>query len=171
MKSVIIDFDGTTADTFKASPSGIGVKEAYSDAIYNVFGDTGYRIYRQIGGLQNRAPGELVNDLLSVAKDKSLLIKRGKIFHKDQNGNLSRFIPEGKGAGLAWNDSQPETTLAELLVLRKQEILTHEIGHRWPKPFNGVLSFLKQCEEKEIKVIILSSGHRSEEHTSELQSH
>lgn len=159
MKLMIIDFDGNAANTFTASPNGIGVKEAYEIAIHNIFGDTGERLYRKIGSLQNRAPSELVADLFSAAKDSQELINHGKVFHENQNGNLSRFVPEGKGAGLTWNDSQPETTLAEMLVLRKLELLTAEIGPEWPKPFEGVLSFLKQCEEKGIKVIILSSGH------------
>lgn len=159
MKLIIADFDGTLANTFEVSPNGIGIHEAYNTAIQDIFGRTGIGIYAEIGGLQNRSPGELIVDILSVAKNKSLLIDNAHMFFRNRNGNLLDLVPEGKGAELIWDNSQPETVISEMLVLRKLEILIAEVGEEWPRPFNGVLPFFKRCYEEMAKVVLLTSGH------------
>ena len=158
---IVADFDGTLADTFQPSPNGIGVTEAYKSAILSIFGNKGNDLYQQIGGLQNRAPGELIVALLTVAQGyKKEILANAKAFHEKQNGNLSGLVPKGKGSGLIWTDSSPESTLSEMLVLKKLQLLASEVSSQWPKPFPGVVSFLKQCEQCNIKFAILSSGHQ-----------
>lgn len=63
MLNLVLDFDGTMADTFAPSPSGIGVNEAYRLAVNCLFGKIGEMMFDNIGGLQNRAPIELIEIL------------------------------------------------------------------------------------------------------------
>ncbi|TAK95327.1 HAD family hydrolase [Patescibacteria group bacterium] len=58
-----VDFDGTVADTFSPSPNGVGVNEAYLRAVQLLYGDRGVRGFVKVGGLSNRAPGELIQAL------------------------------------------------------------------------------------------------------------
>lgn len=64
---VAADFDNTIALTFKAPPSGVGVAEAYEIAVEETFGTSGLKAYLSQGGLQNRAPIEVVRDLVPDA--------------------------------------------------------------------------------------------------------
>lgn len=160
MKLIIADFDGTLADTFQPSPNGIGVTEAYETSILNIFGKKGVSIYQQIGGLNNRAPSEVITDLLASAGESyEEMITNAKSFHKRQNGTLAGLVPYGKGAGLNWINGRTNVVLSEMLVLRKLQILSNEIGCNWPKPFKGVVSFLNQCNQRSIKFALLTSGH------------
>lgn len=61
--ALVLDFDGTVADTLKPSPSGLGVVGAYELAILKLFGEKACRAYKQAGGLQNRSPREVVVEL------------------------------------------------------------------------------------------------------------
>lgn len=62
---VILDFDGTIARTSESSPHNIDVKTASRRAVEQVFGDEGVRFYEEeLGGLQNREPGELVRSII-----------------------------------------------------------------------------------------------------------
>ncbi len=160
---ILIDFDGTIADTFQPGPNGIGVAEAYRSSILSIFGEKGGDLYHQVGDLQNRTPNELVMALLTAAQNcncKGEVLTNARVFNEKWSGDLSGLVPIGKGAGLIWMKSNPEPVISEMLVLRKLQILTEEIGPQWPKPFAGVVSFLKQCEQCGIKVAILSSGHQ-----------
>ncbi len=56
----VLDFDGNMARTFDPSPNKIGVNEAYCSAMENLFGNNGKRAFQRAGGLQNRAPIELL---------------------------------------------------------------------------------------------------------------
>lgn len=67
---MIFDFDGTMAGTFNPSPNKIGVNEAYAQAIFMLWGKDGGKILEKVGGLQNRAPIELIEAL----KDQGLSI-------------------------------------------------------------------------------------------------
>lgn len=58
--NIVLDFDGTMADTFRPSPNEIGVSEAYCLAMESLFGDCGKEAFQRAGGLQNRAPIELL---------------------------------------------------------------------------------------------------------------
>ncbi len=158
---IVIDFDGTIADTFQQSPNGIGVTEAYERAILSIFGGKGNDLYHHIGGLKNRTPTEAVVALLASAQNcKEEIVANAKIFHEKESENLSGLVPKGKGAGLVWGKANPEPVMTEMLVLKKLQILTKEICPQWPKPFVGVVFFLMQCWQHNVKVAILSSGHQ-----------
>ena len=59
----VLDFDGNLANTFAPSPNGIGVHKAYETAVFKLFGQSGLNKYLETGGLKNRAPGEVVEQL------------------------------------------------------------------------------------------------------------
>lgn len=61
------DFDSTNACTFRPAPSGIGVNEAYTYAVESVFGVQAAKIFAAGGGLQNRAPIEVVQQFAAHA--------------------------------------------------------------------------------------------------------
>ncbi|MEK9151315.1 MAG: HAD family hydrolase [Patescibacteria group bacterium] len=136
---IVVDFDGTVADTFQPSPNNIGVNEAYAQAVAEVFGEDGTQAYEDIGGLQNRAPGELVRVLI------------------EQCPTLTKRLVE----------EAPEkifVVATDALVQAKLHVLTREIGTTWPLPCIG---FQKFCEALfalrrkgvNIRFAILSSGH------------
>lgn len=153
----LFDFDGTLADTFTKSPNGIGVNEAYEGGVVSIFGEAGAVAFRRIGGLQNRAPAELIRALLEV--DPSLR-EVGKRFHD-----------AAKHADVPWDEENPINTFTELLVREKLGILVKEIGtadsagKQWPQPFPGVVEFFRiidainQRGEVQIDIGIISSGH------------
>lgn len=58
--TLLFDFDGTCFKTFNKSPRGLDVHIATEQAVQNIFGPRGTEIYHAIGGLQNRAPSELI---------------------------------------------------------------------------------------------------------------
>lgn len=64
---LVKDFDGTVALTFEKLPAGIGVNEAYEIAIEGMFGSGALHKYLSEGGLDNRAPIEIVSQLSSAA--------------------------------------------------------------------------------------------------------
>lgn len=74
---IISDFDQTIAETFKPSPSGKGVKEAYHHAIEQVFGTNGVSYYYdELGGLKNREPSELTQ---LIAQGVGLYLSRQEL--------------------------------------------------------------------------------------------
>jgi hypothetical protein len=66
------DFDGTYAITQEQSPSGINVATAYEIAVKSIFGHTGIRQYKSLGGLRNRAPGEVISELAPTLSDHEI---------------------------------------------------------------------------------------------------
>ncbi len=146
----LFDFDGTLADTFSPSPNNIGVNEAYEGAITQIFGGRGLDVYREIGGLKNNAPSELIGRMLK--QDKSLITcAKSKLL-------------SGKHGSLDWNEENPSQTITEFLIQEKLKISLREIGPSWPEPFNGVVPMLKYIEELnndgiDIDIGIVTSGH------------
>lgn len=153
------DFDGTMAKTFELSPSGIGVERAYEQAIGTIFGDEGMSVYRECGGLRNRAPTEVVKGLLDV--DCSL-VGVGRRFW-ERNKYSSRIV---------WDRESPWHALGEILVQEKLDLLVAQVGSRfdgsgdrWPRPFQGLSRFffsIRQANRRSgarIEVGIISSGH------------
>lgn len=63
---VVTDFDGTLAKTFEDSPNGMNVHRSSELAIRDLFGVSGIQVYHDIGGLQNREPGELVRIVRAI---------------------------------------------------------------------------------------------------------
>jgi phosphoglycolate phosphatase-like HAD superfamily hydrolase len=66
---LILDFDGTIADTFTTSPRGISTLSAYELALKAMFGPTELARYQRSGGLMNRSPTQVILDL-GIQPDK-----------------------------------------------------------------------------------------------------
>jgi phosphoglycolate phosphatase-like HAD superfamily hydrolase len=152
---ILSDFDGTLVDTFTPSPNNLGVSEASSLAVRDVFGDEGTGTYESIGGLGNRAPSELVADIL---KENPGLLKEARNFAKER--------------GLDWSGADSIKAITELFVQCKLKKLLGEVGEKfpdgrvWPALYDGVPKFFKKVEEINARgeisldVGILSSGHK-----------
>lgn len=128
------DFDGTVALSFDKSPNGIGVNEAHELAIKSVFGGKALSNYLDNGGLRNRAPSEIVQEIAADA-DEHELDKLTTEFIDNKLGILLQEI------GTRFPD-----------------------GGVWPRPTPGYLSLREQVEEARqngrlIDDLILSSGH------------
>jgi phosphoglycolate phosphatase-like HAD superfamily hydrolase len=79
---VLLDFDGTIANTFADSPRGMNVNVASRLAISEVFGRNGALAFDESGGLRNREPGELVRDIGGMVRANGL----------DVAGNTEWFV-------------------------------------------------------------------------------
>lgn len=165
---LVCDYDGTLFRTFEPSINGVDVHKAYEDGILSIFGQQGLEIYRTIGELQNRAPGELVRDILN-AGERENLVTSARNFLISQENFLNSLVPDGKGAELNWDDN-PVEVITEMLIRCKLSQLIKEIGlefpngDKWPRPCAGVFKLIEAINElKEhgikIDLAILSSGH------------
>ena len=151
------DFDGTCFDTI-----GGGVLDACEQAVSDLFGEKGVKSYHAIGGLQNRAPGELVVTLLNHANNG--LLDKAEEYLNEHHHELQGTVPIGKGVPLIWQEPYQNVT-AELFVRRKMEILMAKIGTEvdgklWPQPTKGFLTFWREVQASSgCMTGILSSGH------------
>lgn len=130
------DFDGTVAQTFEKSPNGIGVNETYVLAIESMFGVKAIDEYLEAGGLRNRAPIEVVQELAPDATGDEL----------DQL--LSLFI------------------YTKLSVSMEQIGTRFPDGNVWPRPTTGYLGLRERIEAARdagllIDDLVLSSEHES----------
>ncbi|MCK5320026.1 hypothetical protein KAJ61_01410 [Candidatus Parcubacteria bacterium] len=169
----VSDFDGTVANTFAKSPNGVNVDRSYEYAIKKLFGEMGLKVYQKIGGLQNRAPEELVLKILRQTDNTGILIKNAEQCFVKHGKTLTSLVPEGKGSPLEWvlSDLENHRTITEMLVLLKMSFLINEIGAKydddtsWPEPCPGFINFYKFLKELnkdgnlDIQFAILSSGH------------
>jgi len=162
------DFDGAIARTFKPSPQGIGINEAYSFAVQDIFGDEGTHLYKSHGTLQNRSPSELTQLLLQNGSE-ALLDNAFCFFEKNRN-SLEGYVPQGKGVPLEWNVTNPFPVISELLVRQKLSYLLSQIGTHteegivWPEPCEGFTELWDMVEllkdhDLGISTAIISSGH------------
>lgn len=176
ISNFVIDFDGTIADTLTRNTNGIGVDEGYEYAIRTIFGNEGLISYRKIGGLKNRAPTELVKELLRE-DNNSLLFNKARNFYYERKGLFENLVPEEKGFLLKWPkearslDEITLRTISEMVVRIKLSFLMKEVGtmqeneKTWPEPCRGFIAFFefihKMNKKKEgtFRIIILSSGH------------
>jgi len=133
---VAADFDGTIADTFRKSPGGIGIDEACEEAVGTLFSSNGLRHYRDNGGLRNRAPYEIVTDLVD-GRDPTEI------------DELTREFIDLK-----------------LQILLNEIGTTFSDGTIWPQPMPGYKQFRDGLAELStqtgmpIDELILSSGHK-----------
>ena len=128
------DFDGTVAQTFEKSPSGVGVHEAHELTVETMFGIKALDHYISGGGLQNRAPIEVVQDLAQDAEGDEL------------NQLVSLFIDTKLG------------------VLMGEIGTRFPDGSIWPRPTTGYLELRERIDKARddgllIDDLILSSGH------------
>jgi len=167
---VVMDFDGTVADTFKPGPGGLGVTEAYQNAVSELFGAQGPEVFDRVGGLQNRTPGELIQHMLSEGPFDNL-VDSARAFHERHVHRLGNCVPAGKGLSLEWDDNAPAGAITELLVRLKLSYLMEQVGAQmdngscWPQQCSGLASFLdaiswlNRHHDVDILVAIISSGH------------
>jgi hypothetical protein len=67
VKLWLSDFDSTAFDTFRPPQTGLGVDEFYFASIGRIFGEAALAAYLERGGLRNRSPGEVVQELMPGA--------------------------------------------------------------------------------------------------------
>lgn len=163
------DFDGTVADTFKKGPNLVGVNEATNNAVRDIFDELGVSRLKELGGLSNRAPSELVNLILKTS-NREMLIKRAQDFFEKKGEELSLIVPKNKSVPLVWDEKNIEKLITELFVRQKLSYLLEQIGKHttddqvWPpltqgfSEFWGVLQKLKR-EGLPIDTAVISSGH------------
>ncbi|HMI09471.1 MAG TPA: hypothetical protein VK497_03710 [Candidatus Saccharimonadales bacterium] len=128
------DFDDTAFRTFEKSPSGVGVAEAYTLSIEDMFGSEALSAFLSGGGLRNRAPIEVVQQLAPDAK----------------NEELNRLVQE--------------LTETKLNILMGEIGTRFLDGSLWPRPTEGYLDLCAMIEaaRQEGQLIddaIISSGH------------
>lgn len=171
---ICLDYDQTIGKTFQRSPNGIGVNEAYRYAIESIFGQKGLFVYDQIGGLQNRAPGELIEALLANGNRKQM-VQNARVFYQKHLLWLNNLAADGKFVIPEWTKRsakrETEEAISELLILQKLFYLMKEIGSSfpdgkiWPEPCTGILDFFQTIRKINsqgkisIQLAILSSGH------------
>ncbi len=131
---LVKDFDGTVAQTFEKSPSGVSVHEAYEIAVDTIFGAKGVDEYHRQGGLNNRAPIEVV----------------------------TRLAPDAEGAEHELLVAQ--LIDAKLGVLVGQIGKSLADGAQWPRPMLGYLDFREALQATRedgrlVDDLVLSSGH------------
>lgn len=167
IKVALFDFDNTAANTFEKSPAGIDVSAAYEAAVSEVFDADALRAYKERGGLRNRHPGEVVQEILETAADRKALLSHARAYLEQHREELERVMQEGKGVTLDWNEADPLPILTELLVRAKLLVLLQAIGEhdvngekkQWPEPMPGFLAFLAVLRDRGVRVAILSAGH------------
>lgn len=130
------DFDNTIALTTEPSPAGIGVIEAYEHAIDTVFDPDQLASYHNNGGLRNRAPLEVVSELMPDAYAAEIKAK------------------------------EHELNRAKLDVLLGEIGTRFANGQLWPRPVPGYLEFRESLHETRhegirVEDAIISSGHEA----------
>ena len=132
--ALVLDFDGTVANTFEPSPSGLGVEGAYEYAVSHLFGTLALEGYKRDGGLQNRSPGEVVEALRRAG------------FGKDYDtASITDELVRLKIDCLIGGIGQP----------------LHD-GVLWPRLTRGFADFWRcMSADATVFTVILSSGHRA----------
>lgn len=126
------DFDGTIALTHEPAPNGMTVPLAYELAVARVFGCGALSQYQAEGGLDNRAPLEIVRQL---APDADALRLHQK------------------------TEDLVEVKLSHLL--REVGNRTTD-GEVWPRPTTGFAAFWRDIAgDSSIDSAIVSSGHQA----------
>lgn len=156
---LLCDYDLTLFNTKERSPRGIGLKEGYEHAVQETFGPKGLAHYQNEGGLQNRAPSEVVASLM---KQNMSLIGHARKKHAELSSSLKNLPAT---LAVQWKETDLVFLLSEMLVHFKLRLLLGEIGLDWPLPYPGVCNFfhtvadLREREGLPIEAGILSSGH------------
>jgi len=131
---VAMDFDNTVARTFEPSPNGLGVTQVCSMSIQEMFGSRVFKSFEDSGGLQNRAPAEVIRQLAPDAEG----IEHDRLVDEFISKKLEIIMGEiGK--------SLPD-------------------GALWPRPTAGYLELCKAIQGARargslIDEAIISSGH------------
>lgn len=133
MPAWLLDFDGTAFETRTPPMGGMGVPEAYEQAVTEVLGAPALQRYQEAGGLRNRAPSEVVRELFP---DYEL---------SEVNGLTDQLV------------------VAKLKRLSPQVGMPMGDGGHWPPPCDRFLDFWKSLSEYSdvglACTAIVSSGH------------
>jgi len=132
--ALVLDFDGTVANTFEPNPSGLGVSEAYEHAVQTLFGLDALGQYRFSGGLKNRSPREVVKGL-----------------------QIQGFLSDG-------NTAQLTEDLVKLKIACLTSGIGKPLrdGAVWPRLTTGFATFWTQVRTNSSTfTAILSSGHQA----------
>lgn len=133
-RKAVLDFDGTSFNTFELNPSGVGVNEACEYSVAHNFGQNALDYYIRNGGLGNRSPREVVTAIqlagfrtqcnTKQATDDFVSVKIERLV-----GGIGQRLPDGA---------------------------------RWPRPTLGFADFWQEVKkDSAIFTAILSSGHLS----------
>jgi hypothetical protein len=126
-----VDFDNTVALTSERGPHDMNVEKAYDLAVGSVMGAEALALYHARGGLKNRAPGQVVADLLPEDTLPELISEQTEALVKAKQSHTLKQV----GAKL------PD-------------------GTRWPRPTPGFIKlWLPAHDEDLLQTTILSSGH------------
>lgn len=151
----LLDYDGTSFDTL------VDVEGAYFFALEQVFGSEGAEIFFREGGVRNRAPSEIVEDLLTHS---GMIEKATEKFHETRDfltDTIPCIVP------LTWDEEHPEESITELVIRQKLRLLLGKITLDWPRPCRGIPELFEAVEELQtvdgvvIDIAILSAGHES----------
>ncbi len=164
---LVLDFDETIAHTFEPSPNEMNVAKSYSLAVEEVLSTEGTKIYDGQGGLNNRAPQEVVHDILvgSTPTQREIILGTARQFLQERRHQLNGLVREGMGAPLEWKDGKdPVSIVAELLVRSKLGHTLREVCDVWPRPTLGFETFYPslsdlRAEGVDVDVAVVSSGH------------
>lgn len=163
------DFDNTCF--FTIGSGGPDVEAAYIHAVGETFGTTAQNNYVARGGLQNRAPADIVletitNDTFAIthALDQAhALLEPGNRVAAFDHDAVERFVARGE----VKTDQLAIRAVTELLVMRKKEILLPQITPEWPRPMEGFDEHwsslygrrLMSNDWETVHTAIVSSGH------------
>ncbi len=150
------DFDKTLALTHLPSPRGLTVETAYARALDRICNTT--NLLQKLGGLQNRAPGEIASAALAFNPS---FYDDVRAYYAGEHATLEEVVPRGKGVCLTQEGVSPVDFFSEVLTRVKLVQLMEEVGVSplWPTPAEGVLELLHAWGDRPWGII--SSGHDS----------
>jgi phosphoglycolate phosphatase-like HAD superfamily hydrolase len=137
---LILDFDGTIADTFAPSPQGVTTQSAYERALGAMFGSPELDKYRREGGLMNRSPTQVILDL-GIQPDKVTAATEELVQRK-----LEYLIPE-IGRVTASGDIWPKLTPGFMQFWQSAQRLADRGYVRIASVSSGHMAFIKRTFE------------------------
>ncbi len=157
-----LDFDMTIADTFEPPPTGLGVPEAYQQAITDIFGG---QTWQDLPAFANQAPIEL-GKMLRKSIGSSRLVAAAQAYYAAHAEELNSVMPLRNGTAIDWRVDDPLNSVVEVLVRRKLQLLLPNVGTlrtgggRWPRLMQGFAAFWRRtCADPSVATVIISSGH------------
>lgn len=151
---VLADFDGTYALTQQPAPNGMNVARAYETAVRSLFGEEGAEQYAAMGGLRNRAPSEVVDELLP-GLDKDALHRKTEDLIEIKLSLLEKQVGERLSDGSIWPNIAPGFKPVWQAISEAAEISTGVIssGH------TGFIERFHDVHEIDRPDIVLTDDH------------
>ncbi|MDO8265390.1 MAG: hypothetical protein Q7T41_00440 [Candidatus Saccharibacteria bacterium] len=171
---VASDYDGTQFDTFTPPLGGMGVGEAYEQAIKTVLGPYALDEYKLQGGHKNRTPSAIIESLINRSDGRFLHL----VLELAQSGASTEELAEvasrtkhpAINQGLIYIDPDHLKIITDTLVFVKLAPLLAQIGQKlddgsfWPNPIDGFLDFALFAEQVRrdgvpLNTAVISAGH------------